>query len=68
MEWAPKYENLELFRIAGGKQHQCVACVGAISIRGKELFEYRIRSFNGEQFLDFMVRLKQHMGNRRFFV
>ena len=54
-EWAHKGENLELYKCAGQKAHQCVACCGAISLaRGKELMVFRARSFNGEQFLDYL--------------
>ena len=68
MDWSPKYENLELCKCAGGPKQQCVACIGAVSLRGKELFCYNYRSINGDQFLDYVIQLKQHMGNRKFFM
>ena len=54
-EWAPKYENLELHRHAGGPSQTCIACVGAISMAGKEHFYYAPKSINGDQFLEFLV-------------
>ena len=69
LEWSPQFENLELYRRAGGQKQQCVACCGAVSVKGgKEIFAFRQRSFNGEQFLEYCKELHQHMGNRKYFL
>ena len=68
-EWSPLKQNLELTQIAAQCNTQCVACVGATSIsRGRELFEYRHRSFNALHFKGFVERLHQRMQGRPYFL
>ena len=45
-----------------------MACVGAISARGKEHFAYRVKSFDGAAFLKLMISLNRAMRGRKYFV
>ena len=67
-EWAPKHENFELYQFAGGPRIQCIAVCGAVSLRGKELFVPRVKSFDGAAYLAFVQQLHAKMGGRKYFL
>ena len=67
--WAGPYSNIELKQVAGSNKHNCIACLGAITAtKGKELFCFTERAFDGKQFLEYFKSLVKHMGQREWFM